>query len=65
MQREINDVVFGLPGLQGAGTFNWEPTQQGAWNTGHVLFSAAGNNYTASADLALYDAMKTAYESRL
>ncbi|HET7544918.1 MAG TPA: glycosyl hydrolase 53 family protein [Polyangiaceae bacterium] len=65
MQREINDVVFGLPGMQGAGTFNWEPTQQGDWNTGHVLFTASGNRYTATADLALYDAMKTAYASRL
>jgi len=65
MQREINDVVFGLPGMQGAGTFSWEPTQQGDWNTGHVLFTAAGNTYTATADLALYDAMKTAYAGRL
>jgi len=65
MQREINDVVFGLPGTQGGGTFNWEPTQAGDWNTGHTLFSATGNNYTASADLSLYDAMKTAYASRL
>jgi len=65
MQREINDVLFGLPGKQGAGTFNWEPTQQGDWNTGHVLFTASGNTFTATADLALYDAMKTAYASRL
>jgi len=65
MQREINDVLFGLPGMQGAGTFNWEPTQQGDWNTGHVLFSGSGNRFTATADLALYDAMKTAYASRL
>jgi len=65
MQREINDVLFGLPGTQGGGTFNWEPTQPGDWNTGHTLFTAAGNNYTATADLSLYDAMKTAYASRL
>jgi len=65
MQREINDVVFALPGVQGAGTFNWEPTQPGDWNTGHVLFSASGNNFTATADLSLYDSMKTAYASRL
>jgi arabinogalactan endo-1,4-beta-galactosidase len=65
MQREINDVVFGLPGNRGLGTFNWEPSQQGAWNTGHSLFTAAGNNNSATADLALYDAMKTAYGSRL
>jgi len=65
MQREINDVLFAMPGMQGAGTFNWEPTQPGDWNTGHALFTATGNDYTATADLALYDAMKTAYGSRL
>jgi arabinogalactan endo-1,4-beta-galactosidase len=65
LQRDINDIVFGLPGQQGLGTFNWEPTHQGAWNTGHALFTAAGNKYTATADLALYDAMKSAYASRL
>jgi arabinogalactan endo-1,4-beta-galactosidase len=65
LQREINDVVFGLPGEQGLGTFNWEPTHQGAWNTGHALFSAAAGQYTATADLALYDVMKSTYASRL
>jgi len=65
MQREINDVLFGMPGMQGVGTFNWEPTQPGDWNTGHALFTATGNDYTATADLALYDAMKTAYANRL
>jgi arabinogalactan endo-1,4-beta-galactosidase len=65
LEREINDVVFGLAKQQGLGTFNWEPTEQGAWNTGHSLFTAAGNTNTATADLALYDAMKTAYASRL
>jgi len=65
LQREINDVVFGLAAEAGAGTFNWEPTEQGDWNTGHSLFTASGNTNTASADLALYDAMKTAYQSRL
>ncbi|HTA89094.1 MAG TPA: glycosyl hydrolase 53 family protein [Polyangiaceae bacterium] len=65
MQREINDVLFGLSNQQGLGTFNWEPTEQGAWNTGHSLFTAAGNTNTATADLALYDAMKTAYAGRL
>jgi arabinogalactan endo-1,4-beta-galactosidase len=65
MERQINDVVFGLPNNQGAGTFNWEPSEQGAWNTGHALFSNAGNKYTTTADMALYDLMKTAYASRL
>jgi arabinogalactan endo-1,4-beta-galactosidase len=65
MQREINDVVFGLPGTQGAGTFVWEPSEQGDWNTGHALFKANGNAFSATMDLSLYDAMKTAYASRL
>ena len=65
MQREINDVVFGLANQQGIGTFNWEPTEQGDWNTGHSLFTTSGNTNTATADLSLYDAMKTAYATRL
>jgi arabinogalactan endo-1,4-beta-galactosidase len=64
-QRAANDVLFNLANQQGIGTFNWEPTHAGAWNTGHVLFNASGNTYTATADLALYDQMKTAYASRL
>jgi arabinogalactan endo-1,4-beta-galactosidase len=64
-QRAAHDVVFNLPNQQGLGSFNWEPTHAGAWNTGHVLFNASGNTYTATADLALYDQMKTAYASRL
>jgi hypothetical protein len=65
MERQINDVVFGLPNNQGAGTFDWEPSEQGAWNTGHSLFTNVGNKYTTTADMALYDLMKTAYASRL
>lgn len=65
MQREINDVVFGLAGQQGIGTFNWEPEKGGDWNTGHVLFNWSGNTFTAQPDLSLYDQMKTAYASRL
>jgi arabinogalactan endo-1,4-beta-galactosidase len=65
MERQINDVVFGLANRRGIGTFDWEPTQQGAWNTGHALFTNVGNAYTATADLALFDLMKTAYASRL
>jgi len=64
-QRAANDIMFNMAGGRGLGTFNWEPTRSGAWNTGHVLFSASGNRYTATADLSLYDAMKTAYASRL
>jgi arabinogalactan endo-1,4-beta-galactosidase len=64
-QRAANDVMFNLANQQGIGTFNWEPTHPGAWNTGHALFSVSGKAHTATADLALYDAMKTAYASRL
>jgi arabinogalactan endo-1,4-beta-galactosidase len=65
MQREINDVIYGLPNDQGIGTFNWEPTTQGDWNTGHDLIRRTGTMYVAQPDLALYDAMKTAYADRL
>jgi len=65
LQREVNDVVFGLAGQQGLGAFNWEPTHQGAWNSGHALFAASGNQHVATADLSLYDAMKIAYAGRL
>jgi arabinogalactan endo-1,4-beta-galactosidase len=64
-QRAANDVIFDLPNGQGVGTFSWEPTHSGAWNSGHVLFEVAGDAYTATKDLALYDAMKTAYAERL
>jgi arabinogalactan endo-1,4-beta-galactosidase len=65
MQREINDVVFGLPARQGLGTFNWEPTTRGDWNTGHDLWRRSGNTYLAQPDVALYDQMKVDYASRL
>ena len=65
MQREINDVVFNIPSNQGIGTFNWEPTTQGDWNTGHDLLRRSGTTYTAQPDLALYDTMKVDYASRL
>jgi len=65
LARDINDVVFGLPARQGIGAFNWEPTHEGAWNMNRALFSAAGNRYTATADLGIYDAMRTAYAGRM
>ncbi|HWP09234.1 MAG TPA: glycosyl hydrolase 53 family protein [Polyangiaceae bacterium] len=65
MQREINDVLYALPENQGIGTFNWEPTTQGDWNTGHDLIRRTGTTYTAQPDLALYDDMMTAYADRL
>jgi arabinogalactan endo-1,4-beta-galactosidase len=64
-QRAANDIIFNLSNQQGIGTFNWEPTHAGAWNTGHALFSFSSNVYASTADLALYDLMKTAYASRL
>lgn len=65
MQREVNDVVFGLANRQGIGTFNWEPTTQGDWNRGHDLLRRSGGGYRAQPDLALYDQMKRDYASRL
>jgi arabinogalactan endo-1,4-beta-galactosidase len=65
MQREINDVVYDLPGERGLGTFNWEPTTRGDWNTGHDLLRRDGDGYAAQPDLALYDQMKRDYASRL
>ena len=65
LARDINDIVFGLPDQQGLGAFNWEPTREGTWNMRRALFSAAGNQYTATADLSAYDAMRAAYSGRL
>jgi arabinogalactan endo-1,4-beta-galactosidase len=31
-QRAANDIMWNLPNNRGMGTFNWEPTTQGAWN---------------------------------
>jgi arabinogalactan endo-1,4-beta-galactosidase len=65
-QRAINDILYALPNKQGIGTFNWEPTHEGDWNRGHTLLQySSGNRYNATADLSLYDAMKTAYADRL
>jgi arabinogalactan endo-1,4-beta-galactosidase len=75
LERQINDVVFGLSGAHGMGTFDWEPTTQGDWNapqptdpssvTTHALFQRSGNMYNDLPDLSLYDQMKTDYASRL
>jgi arabinogalactan endo-1,4-beta-galactosidase len=65
MQREINDVVYGLANQQGIGTFNWEPTTRGDWNTGHDLLRRDADTYVPQPDLMLYDAMKRDYASRL
>jgi arabinogalactan endo-1,4-beta-galactosidase len=74
LERDINDVLFGLPNQQGAGTFDWEPTTLGDWNTvcvgdaacvDHNLLTHSGTTYNAQPDLALYDQMKIDYASRL
>jgi arabinogalactan endo-1,4-beta-galactosidase len=64
-QRAANDVVFNLANDRGIGSFNWEPTSQGSWNTGHDLIRRSGTSYSAQPDLALYDQMKFDYASRL
>ena len=64
-QKAGNDMIFNLPNNRGVGTFNWEPTTQGSWNTGHNLFVRSGTTYTTTADVALYDQMKIDYASRL
>jgi arabinogalactan endo-1,4-beta-galactosidase len=58
--RQVNDMIFALPGHQGAGTFIWEPTHSGAWGPG--LFTVSGTKYsTVAASIDQYDQMKTAY----
>jgi arabinogalactan endo-1,4-beta-galactosidase len=64
-QRAANDIMWNLPANRGLGTFNWEPTTQGAWNTGHDLFRRSGTTYNTQPDIALYDQMKIDYASRL
>jgi len=38
--KEINDIVHGLPGGKGLGTFFWEPTNSGPWGVG--IFERSG-----------------------
>ena len=38
-QRAANDMIFNLPNNRGVGTFNWEPTTQGAWNNPGTICS--------------------------
>jgi arabinogalactan endo-1,4-beta-galactosidase len=64
-QREINDVVFDFAEQRGLGTFNWQPTTQGDWNTGHDLWRRTGDSYAEQPDLDLYDQMKRDYAARL
>ena len=64
-QRAANDIIWNLPNNRGVGTFNWEPTTQGSWNTGHNLFVRSGTTYNTTADIAIYDQMKVDYASRL
>jgi arabinogalactan endo-1,4-beta-galactosidase len=65
-QRAANDIMWNLPNNRGLGTFNWEPTTQGAWNNpGHDLFRRSGSTYNTQPDIAAYDQMKIDYASRL
>ena len=64
-QRAANDLLFALPDQRGLGSFVWEPTRAGDWNTGHTLFELVGETFTATPELSLYDDMKVAYASRL
>jgi len=62
--RDINDTIFNIANDRGFGTFFWEPTRSGDWGNG--LFTWNGTSCTAiSSALAVYDAMRTAYASRL
>jgi arabinogalactan endo-1,4-beta-galactosidase len=65
LEREINDVVYGLSAQRGLGTFYWEPTHETQGNSGHALFATSGNPRQSTQDLLLYDAMQTAYAPRL
>ena len=56
MKRDANDIVFGLPGERGVGTFIWEPTR---WR--ETLFDRSGNNYSTNAYMDLYPAMSKDY----
>ena len=62
--RDINDTTFNIANDRGFGTFFWEPTRSGDWGNG--LFTWNGTSCTAiSSAFAVYDAMRTAYASRL
>jgi arabinogalactan endo-1,4-beta-galactosidase len=65
LAREVNDVLFGMAGGRGLGTFSWEPDSEGDWNRGHALFSLSQDRFVAQPDLGLYDLMKRDYASRL
>lgn len=64
-QKAANDILYELPNEQGIGTFNWEPTSSGPWNTGHDLLRRSGNSYSTQPDMALYDQMTVDYAPRL
>jgi arabinogalactan endo-1,4-beta-galactosidase len=65
-QKAANDIMFEMADQRGLGTFNWEPTTEGAWNDpDHVLLRRSGSTYDAQPDLPLYDQMKIDYASRL
>jgi arabinogalactan endo-1,4-beta-galactosidase len=58
-KRAVNDMLFGLPGGRGLGSFIWEPTQ---W--GETLFDRNGTQAVANTSMSLYDQMAADYDLR-
>ncbi|MBN1130371.1 MAG: glycosyl hydrolase 53 family protein [Chitinispirillaceae bacterium] len=54
--RRVNDIVFGLPGNRGIGTFVWEPTD---WR--ETLFDRQGSVRVTNARIDLYPQMSRDY----
>ncbi|HEX9620361.1 MAG TPA: glycosyl hydrolase 53 family protein [Polyangiaceae bacterium] len=62
-KRAVNDIVRGLPGGRGVGTFFWEPTASGEW--GSAMFTRSGNEARAvTSDFAIYDQIADDYGLR-
>jgi len=55
--KEINDIVHGLPGGKGLGTFFWEPTKSGAWGAG--VFERNGKT---KPEIGIYSALAKRYD---
>jgi len=62
-KRAANDVMYGLADNKGLGTFIWEPTQNGNYQTLFTRDPATGAN-VANQEMYLYDDMAKAYASR-
>ncbi len=57
--KEINDIVHGLPGGKGLGTFFWEPTKSGPWGTG--LFERSG---ASKPEIGVYPELAARYRQK-